>query len=108
MSMLYEVNAEFDDPRIAESWETWILDEHIADVVAAGAESGTLLRVDSDDGVSRLSVHYRFSSRAALEIYLRDHSPRLRDEGLRRFPLEAVRYSRRVAAIVEADESNHA
>ena len=106
MSMLYEVNAEFEDPRVAQSWETWILDEHIGDVVSAGAESGTLLRIDSDDDVRRLSVHYIFSSRAALEAYLRDHSPRLRDEGLRRFPPDSVRYSRRVAAIVAEAPAN--
>lgn len=96
MPILYEVNAEFIDPAIADAWVAWILAEHILDVVRAGATCGQLIRIEGDDGVPRFSVQYQFESRDELDCYLRDHSPRLRDEGIRRFPLEKVRYTRRV------------
>ncbi|MCB9864345.1 MAG: DUF4286 family protein [Phycisphaerales bacterium] len=102
MPMLYEVNAEFIDPAIADAWAAWILDEHILDVIRAGARSGRLLRIDGDDDTPRFSVQYQFETREDLDRYLRDHSPRLRDEGLRRFPAEKVRYTRRIGEIVGA------
>jgi Domain of unknown function (DUF4286) len=101
MPILYEVNAEFLDPTIVDAWVRWILDEHIADVVDAGADSGRLFRIESDDGIQRYSVQYQFAGRDVLEKYLQDHAPRLRDAGLRRFPLEEVRYSRRVGELIE-------
>lgn len=99
MPILYEVNAEIRDPTIADDWARWILDEHIGDVVRAGAASGRLLRIDSDDDQSRFSVQYEFATRDALNAYLRDHAARLRAEGVRRFPLENVSYSRRIGEI---------
>lgn len=102
MSILYEVNAEFANASIADAWAKWVLDEHIADVVAAGASSGRLVRIDGDDDVPRWSAQYEFTSRATLDAYLRDHAPRLREEGTRRFPSEKVRYQRRVGEILES------
>lgn len=102
MAILYEVNAEFVDPTLAKSWVRWILDEHIGDVIDAGAESGELIRIDGNDEVPRFSIQYRFASRDGLDRYLRDHAARLRDEGTRRFPLDKVRYLRRTGEFVGA------
>lgn len=101
--MLYEVTTEFIDPDVVSAWSNWIVREHIADVVKAGATSGRLFRIDTDDGSPRFSVQYQFASRAALDAYLRDHAPRLRDEGALRYSSEKVRYSRRIGQRVIVD-----
>ncbi len=100
MPILYEVNAEFVDPTIADDWVRWILTAHLADVVKAGASGGRLVRVDGEDGVPRFSVQYEFATRGGLETYLRDHAGRLRNEGTSRFPLDKVQYSRRTGEIL--------
>ncbi len=67
-----------------------MLDEHLADVCAAGAQSAELIV----DGL-RCETRYTFADRAAFDAYERDHAPRLRDEGLQRFPLSlGLTYSR--------------
>jgi hypothetical protein len=103
--ILYEVTTELIDPEIVSAWSSWIVREHIADVMNAGASSGRLFRIDTDDGTPKFSVQYEFATRAALDAYLRDHAPRLRDEGMRRFSPEKVRYSRRVGQLVIVDRT---
>ncbi|MCG8404454.1 MAG: DUF4286 family protein [Phycisphaerales bacterium] len=97
--VFYEVNATILDPKIADAWVSWILDEHIAEVVAAGAVHGRLVGVEG--GRTQFSVQYEFANRAALETYLTEHAPRLRDEGVKRFPLTQVTYSRRIGQFLE-------
>ena len=96
---LYEVTATIHDASAEQPWVDWILNRHIADVVAAGAECGRLIHVDTADGPPVYSVQYDFASRAALDAYLADHAPRLRDEGRAFFDESQITYSRRTGAI---------
>lgn len=98
----YEVNANFHDAATANAWLAWLRDQHIADVVAAGALSGRIIQNDSDVASPQLSfsAQYEFADRARFEAYLRDHAPRLRAEGLQKFPPDVVTYSRRSGDIV--------
>ncbi len=94
----YTVRCEFDDPAVAERWARWIADEHLAEVCAAGAAGGDLVRLDGNPPCCE--VRYRFASREAFEAYERDHAPRLRSEGLAKFPLElGLRYERSTGEI---------
>ncbi len=102
--VLYEVSALFRDDEIARRWVRWILEEHIADVVAAGALSGRLVRLD--DPPHSYVVQYEFASRESVEQYLRDHAPRLREEGARRFDTADVTYLRRTGDMVGWDNAN--
>lgn len=104
----YTVTAEFDDPRIAEEWIAWLRDEHLREVCAAGALDAEVIRFDMPAAVSdvtghqavRCEVRYHFESRAAFERYVREHAPRLREEGLRRFPPErGIAYSRSIGEV---------
>lgn len=99
----YTVIADFDDPRIAEEWIAWLRDEHLAEVCAAGSLDAEVIRFDMPAAISdttghqqvRCEVRYHFASRAAFDRYVREHAPRLREEGLRRFPPErGIRYER--------------
>jgi hypothetical protein len=95
----YTVLIELDDTALAADWERWLRETHVADVVAAGALDGEVLRLDGSP--IRLECRYHFSSRDAFARYQREHAPRLRAEGLARVPKEgAVRFSRSVGDVV--------
>ena len=102
----YTVAATFEDDRIAQEWIAWLRDEHLAEVCAAGALDAEVIRCDAVDGgdaksQSRCEVRYHFASRAAFEVYVRDHAPRLRTDGLKRFPPErGVAYERATGEVV--------
>jgi hypothetical protein len=108
----YTVTATFDDPAVADEWLAWLRDEHVRDVIEAGAMDGEVIVVDPDSPSGETAngagprkqtceVRYHFTDRAAFEAYVRDHAPRLREEGLRRFPPErGIAYSRRSGEVV--------
>jgi hypothetical protein len=97
----YTVVCTFDDARVAEEWITWLRDEHLAEVCAAGAMDAEVIRCDGLAGHARCEVRYHFASREAFEAYQRDHAPRLRAEGLKRFPPErGLKYERTTGEVV--------
>lgn len=66
---------------------------------AAGASDAEVVRHEGQP--IECSVRYRFPDRHAFEVYERDHAPRLREEGLRKFPLElGLHYTRTVGTVV--------
>jgi hypothetical protein len=98
----YTVRCTFTDESVADEWIAWLRDEHIADVCGAGALDGKVVRLDRSEGEPLVcEVRYHFASRESMETYERDHAPRLRAEGLERFPLErGLAYERSVGEIV--------
>ncbi|MFZ9692035.1 MAG: DUF4286 family protein [Phycisphaerales bacterium] len=98
----YTVIASFDDPGVAAEWVAWLRDEHLADVLAAGALDAEVVALEGAAAVPvELEVRYRFADRASLEQYFADHAPRLRAEGLAKFPPErGIRYRRSVGEAV--------
>jgi hypothetical protein len=99
--LAYTVAVTFTDLALVESWLAWLRDRHLADVLAGGATSAEIVRMDGGDGT--FEVRYRFPSRAAFAVYERDHAPRLRAEGLRLFPVESgVSYRRTAGEVVHA------
>ena len=98
----YTVTCEFDDPAVADEWIAWLRSEHLAEVCDAGALDAEVVRFDApgDQKISaptpiRCEVRYHFASREAFREYERDHAPRLRAAGLKRFPPErGLTYSR--------------
>lgn len=91
--ILYEVQASFTHEEAARRWEEWLRAKHIADVVAAGALDGKVIRLDSP--AATLVAQYWFESREAFDRYLADQAPRLRAEGIALFAPEEVTYTRR-------------
>jgi hypothetical protein len=97
--IVYTVICEFDDDSTATEWATWLRDEHLADVCAAGAISATLVRLEASARI--YEARYIFPSREDFGRYERDHAPRLREEGLRLFPLRrGLRYRRTLAEVI--------
>jgi len=98
-ALAYTVAASFDDPSVADEWLAWLRDGHIAEVLAAGARSAQIVRIDGEQ--SSLEVRYEFASREDFAAYERDHAPRLRADGLRVFPPQRGITYRRSTGVIE-------
>lgn len=72
---------------LVTAWLAWLIPGHLDDVLAAGAQAAEVVQIDDD--VPHFEIRYQFESRAAFQAYERDHAPRLRADGLSRFPLES-------------------
>jgi dipeptidase E len=97
--LAYVVAATFSDAAVAEEWLAWLRGGHVAEVLAGGAESAEIVEMDAGQGLA-FEVRYLFRSREAFAAYERDHAPRLREEGLRRFgPERGVTYRRTTGLI---------
>lgn len=97
----YTVTATLPDEPTADEFIGWLRDGHVADVVRAGALSGHVVRIDDPPAPIRVEARYVFSDRDALDRYISDHAPRLRADGLARFPPErGITFERRVGRII--------
>ena len=98
-AVAYTVAATFVDSAVAEEWLRWLREEHLAQVIAGGASDAEVIEFD---GPGRsFEVRYHFASRSAFAEYESAHAPRLRAEGLQRFPVErGVTYRRSVGVVV--------
>ncbi|MCZ6835653.1 MAG: DUF4286 family protein [Planctomycetota bacterium] len=95
----YTVACTFQNEALAEEWIQWLLDEHLAEVIDAGAMDASVVKLDGN--TPRCEVHYHFESREAFNAYEREHAPRLRDAGLAKFPLKrGLSYIRSVGEVV--------
>lgn len=82
--ILYEVRVAVDN-EIAEAYRVW-LETHIREILTLpGFDFAELLREPVNDKREGFVVHYWLKNRSALELYLRDHAPRLRQDGVSRF-----------------------
>ena len=98
--IVYEVRVAVDH-EVAAEYRAW-LEPHIREVLAIeGFEHAELYAEDDAQGHVVWTVRYQLRDRAALESYLRDHAPRLRDEGQARFGGRFTA-SRRVSELVRA------
>src|SRR6516164_1862228 len=80
----YTVTVTLPDHATADRFLAWLRNGHIAEVLAGGARSAEIFRVDGD--AITVEIAYRFPSRSAFAAYERDHAPRLREEGSTLFP----------------------
>lgn len=97
----YTVVATLPDADLAREYTDWLTGGHAAAVVAAGAERACVIRIEEPEEPIRVEARYEFSSRGALDTYLRDHAPALRAEGLARFgPETGIRLARSIGTIL--------
>ncbi len=97
--LAYTVAVTFEDATLAEEWLRWLREGHIAEVLAGGATRADIVEMD---GPGRsFEVRYLFPSREAFANYEVEHAPRLRADGLKRFPRErGVTYRRSTGAVL--------
>ena len=91
----YEVSLDVD-AGIDDDYRNW-LRSHVAEILALPGFVDASIHVVEMDATDRSGycVRYRLRDRDALDAYFRDHAPRLREDGLRRFG-DAFRASRRI------------
>jgi Domain of unknown function (DUF4286)/Protein of unknown function (DUF3667) len=85
-TVLYEVNLEAE-AGVEGEFDTWLRD-HIADVLQFdGFLSAEILDDASPAAAGRIrrTVQYRLRNQAALDTYLREHAPRMQQQGVARF-----------------------
>lgn len=71
---------------VAVAYRDW-LGDHVREILALpGFVRAEVFTEPRDDGQVGYCVHYQLRDMAALTDYLRDHAPRLRADGLARFP----------------------
>ena len=93
----YTVTAEFDDAAVASEWVAWLRDGHLAEVLDGGALEAVLVQC----APLKFQARYAFADAAAFAKYEREGAPRLRAEGLARFPpARGVRMSRSTGEVL--------
>lgn len=90
MTFFYTVVCEAESDALADALEAWLRDAHLRAVCEAGALEAEIVRRSEGSSVE---VRYLFASPESFARYERDHAPRLRAEGLARFP-SGIRFSR--------------
>jgi hypothetical protein len=91
LRLIYTVRIDFDDAVLRDEFGLWLRDRHIADVLAAGAQSAKLHVHASELAIE---IRYTFNSRAEFETYERDHAPRLRADGIAFLAGRTARFTR--------------
>ncbi len=85
--IVYEVNLEVR-AEIASEYRAWLA-EHVERMLAlpgfVGAEVLERLDPPPPEGKRVFVAHYRLIDERAMQSYLAEHAPRMRDEGARRF-----------------------
>ena len=100
-AIAYTVAVKFQDKTLAEDWLHWLRQGHIAEVLAGGATEAEIVEID---GPGRsFEVRYHFPSRQLFDQYEKELAPRLREDGLKRFPVEkGVAYHRSVGVVIRS------
>ncbi len=95
----YSVTCTVQNESLAREWLEWIESEHLGEVIAAGALDAEVVILDGNP--MRCEARYHFASREVFNIYEREHAPRLRNEGLKKFPLtRGMSYVRSMGGVV--------
>lgn len=100
----YTVIATFPDSRTRDQYIAWLEDGHVDQVIAGGAHSAMIVKLDQDppgSGPIIAEVRYVFSTRELFDRYIREHAPALRADGLAKFPPErGIGFRRSVGEII--------
>ncbi|MDP1826269.1 MAG: DUF4286 family protein [Archangium sp.] len=93
----YTVTGEFDDAAVAAEWVSWLQHGHLDEVRAGGAREALLVQL----APLEFEVRYLFADAAAFAKYERESAPKLRAEGLAKFPpARGVRMSRSTGEVL--------
>ncbi len=100
----YTVWVRFDDAAVRADFCSWLRQEHIGQVIEAGAASADLLEhpPTGDAPGGAIEVRYLFESDVAFADYLEHRMPGLRGATLNRFGhIPGIRYERVDARVID-------
>ena len=104
----YTVTATFPDEATALDYIEWLRNGHLAGVLDGGARSAAVVRQSDPPDPITVETRYTFACRSDLDRYVRERAPKLRAEGLARFPPErGIRFHRRVGEFGPVLERPH-
>ena len=99
--ILYSVIATLPDEATRAEYIAWLEDGHLDQVVKGGAHTAMIVRVLDPEAPPQVETRYVFATRDLFDRYVREAAPRLRQDGLRRFPPErGVGFQRRLGEIL--------
>lgn len=94
----YMVTVTLPNETMAKAFLGWLQGGHVAEVLAGGASSAQIVSLDQP--AHTFEIRYRFPSRASFERYERECAPRLRADGLQRFPTDQGVIYRRTSGLI--------
>lgn len=101
LALAYTVTATLPDTLTRDEYVAWLKDGHLAKVLAGGAITAAILRIDDPAHPIRIQTRYTFPSPQAFETYVNTHADALRAEGQARFPARrGVTFQREIATIL--------
>ena len=100
-AIAYTVTATLPDQALASEYISWLEDGHVDQVLQHGAHTAMIVRITDPAPPIQVETRYIFANRQAFDRYLKEAAPRLRAEGIGRFPPErGIRFDRRVGEVV--------
>ncbi|STX41142.1 Uncharacterised protein [Legionella donaldsonii] len=107
--VVYEVNLSIDKD-IFKEYKDW-LDEHIQEMLKfPGFINATVMYQsmdgDNSDNQKHLTVQYQLESAEDLQHYFKEHAPKMRGDGVKRFSgrFTATRRTFEVESVIEANK----
>lgn len=96
-AIAYTVQATLPTSQMRDAYVAWLQQGHIDEVVAGGAESGSVVVITEPADPIRVQARYIFRTRDAYDRYIQAVAPGLRAKGLALFPPESgIRFERTV------------
>ena len=93
--VIYEVNLSVNSA-VSDAYSQW-LRLHIEEILGLdGFVDAKWYKVENEPQEEKVNfcVHYGLQDREALDAYFENHAPRLREDGLRRFPNQFTAHRR--------------
>ena len=94
--IVYEVTATID-PKLVEKFERYMREKHIADVLATGAFASASFETSAE---GRYRTRYVAETQEALDHYLSEFAPSLRDDVSENFP-EGTQFTREFWVVLD-------
>jgi hypothetical protein len=98
-AIAYAVTATFTDRTTADEYVSWLNDGHLNQVIEHGAQSAMIVRITDPATPIQVESRYIFPTRQAFDRYVAEFAPKLRADGLHRFPPSRVSFERRTGEV---------
>ena len=99
--LIYEVKLEFIDTTIYSSFLFWLKEHTLQMLTFKGFEKAQIKDTFNED--TSITVRYHILSEESLDSYIKNHSKKMRDEGLKLFG-NSFKTSRKVYPLSELAE----
>jgi len=99
---IYEVNIEVQ-PEIFADYYAWLV-PHVEEVLTFPGFIDASIQQDTT-AANHITIIYRIDTQAHLDNYLKEHAPKMRDDGIKRFPNQ-FKANRRIRSTLWPCEHN--